>query len=108
MKPYLKKYLFKKLTPEDILLKFLPNATLSVTNSTFCKIIYENLKWSLHSKSRKECKENAINSVLNELFNIKLAPLSFQGQKDLKEKLPGQVLTAQNGKKFTSSLAVST
>lgn len=106
MKPFLNRHLYKMLTPEDILTKFLPTATITVRN-TCCTIEYKNLKWSLHSMNKKECEENAVNHVLKTLFGIELVPLFFQDERELKRKLSNQILTAKNGNMFTSSLAVS-
>ncbi|XP_063705492.1 uncharacterized protein LOC134834676 isoform X2 [Culicoides brevitarsis] len=105
MKPYLTENLFKKLTSEQILVKFLPEAVVTATKKS-CSISYEDLKWSFEAASKREATENAVNAVLKELFGIELVPLFFQNHEELKEKLASQVLTARNGNKWTSSIAI--
>lgn len=109
IKPYLTKHLFKKLNSKCMLQKFLPTATVN-TNRSFCKIQYKTLKWSFNVRENQKgvakMRENAVNQVLKELFNIELVPIFFH-REELEEKLKAQVLTAKNGNVWTSSLAVS-
>lgn len=106
IKPFLKRHLYKSLSPKLILLKFIPNVSVSFKKG-FCKIQFKDRQWSFHATSTKEVKEIAVTSVLKELFNIELVPSSFETRKGLKEKLQEHISTEKNGSLWTSTVTVS-
>lgn len=110
IKSNLKKHLFDKVKPDEILHNFLPKAVLSVMKTdatTICKVKYKAFNWIGEGSKVKEAKEDVVNQVLAEVFGIDLVPVHFPNIKGLKRDLDDLVTVKEKDKGFISTLVVS-
>ncbi|XP_063706445.1 uncharacterized protein LOC134835498 [Culicoides brevitarsis] len=107
IKSNLRKNLYDRVKPDEMLHHFLPEAILSVSKDdqrTICKVRYKNCTWTAEGQKLRDARENVVIKVLHEIFGIEVLPVHIPNFKEIKETLENSVKIREKGRGFVATI----